>query len=60
MSGCTYFLSYQSGWIVYPFTVTSKFQLSLSFDSRKFYVRRNNNKVDSIEEGHIVIADLLP
>ena len=28
--------------------------------SRKFYIRRNNNKVNSIETGRIVIADLLP
>ena len=28
--------------------------------ARKFYIRRNNNKIDSIETGHIVIADLLP
>ena len=28
--------------------------------SRKFYIRRNNNKVDSIETGRIVIAHLLP
>ena len=27
---------------------------------RKFYRRRNNNKVDSIETGCIVTADLLP
>ena len=28
----------------------------LSFILRKFYIRRNNNKVDSVETGHIVIA----
>ena len=28
--------------------------------SRKFYIRRNNNKVDSIETGPIVTAHLLP
>ena len=28
--------------------------------SRKFYIRRNNNKVDYIETGRIVIAHLLP
>ena len=27
---------------------------------RKFDIRRNNNKVDSIETGRIVIVDLLP
>ena len=27
---------------------------------KKFYVGRNNNKVDSIETGRIVIAPLLP
>ena len=27
---------------------------------RKFYIRRNHNKVDSIETDHIVIADLVP
>ena len=26
----------------------------------KFYIRRNNNKVNSIETGRIVIADLIP
>ena len=27
---------------------------------RKFCTGRNNKKVDSVETGHIVIADLLP
>ena len=27
---------------------------------RKFYIRRNNNKVDSKETGRIVIAHLIP
>ena len=31
-----------------------------SVKTRKFYIRRNNNKVDSIEIGRIVIAHLLP
>ena len=30
-----------------------------SIKTRKFYIRRNKNKVDSIEIGRIVIADLL-
>ena len=30
------------------------------FVARKFYIRRNNNKVHSVETGHIVIAHLLP
>ena len=30
------------------------------FPSRKFYIRRNNNKVNSIKTGRIAIADLLP
>ena len=30
-----------------------------SESTRKFYIRRNNNKVDSIEPGPIVIANLL-
>ena len=29
-------------------------------ESRKFYIRRNNNKVDSTETGRIVITHLLP
>ena len=29
-------------------------------EARKFYIRRNNNKVDSIKTGRIVIAHLLP
>ena len=33
---------------------------STSPRSRKFCIRRNNNKVDSIETGRIVIAHLLP
>ena len=33
---------------------------SLVIGSRKFYIRRNDNKVDSIETGRIVIAHLLP
>ena len=28
--------------------------------ARKFYIRRNNKKVDAIETGRIVIAGLLP
>ena len=28
--------------------------------AKKFYIRRNNNKVDSIETDRIVIAHLLP
>ena len=28
--------------------------------TKKFYIRRNKNKVDSFETGHIAIADLLP
>ena len=28
--------------------------------ARKFYIRRNNNNVDSIETGRIVTAYLLP
>ena len=28
--------------------------------ARKLYIRRNNNKIDSIETGRIVIAHLLP
>ena len=27
--------------------------------TRKFYIRRNNNKVNAIETGNIAIADLL-
>ena len=41
---------------VFFFTVKSKHLLK----TRKFYIRRNNNKVDSIETGRIVIAHLLP
>ena len=29
-------------------------------EPRKFYIRSNNNNVDSIEIGRIVIAHLLP
>ena len=29
-------------------------------NARKFYIRRNNNKVDSIEIEHIVTVDLFP
>ena len=36
------------------------FQLAFSVTRRKFYIRRNNNKVDSIETRGIVIACLLP
>ena len=34
--------------------------LQLYVHVRKFYIRRNNNKADSIETGRIVIAHLLP
>ena len=36
------------------------FLKNLFVKSRKFYVRRNNNKADSIETGRRVIAHLLP
>ena len=37
-----------------------KISFILKFRARKFYIRRNNNKVDSIETGRIVIVHLLP
>ena len=30
------------------------------FSPSEFYIRRNNNKVDSVEIGHIFISDLFP
>ena len=67
---------FSTSWIILEIPkVSSKFYLSISFlewkkvvflisdrfiRSRKFYVRRNNNKVDSIETRRIVIAHLLP
>ena len=43
---------------------TGKFPMSYCavkiVTARKFYIRRNNKKVDSIEIGRIVIAHLLP
>ena len=38
----------------------TRFFLIFILRPRKFYIRRNNNKVDSIETGRIVIAHLLP
>ena len=35
-------------------------KISFFIFPRKFYIRRNNNKIDSIETGRIVIAHLLP
>ena len=42
------------------FSDNSSAYLQIYLWARKFYIRRNNNKVDSIETGHILIADLLP
>ena len=36
------------------------YAIYLVLQPKKFYIRRNNNKDDSFETGHIVIADLLP
>ena len=33
---------------------------TVELKSRKFYIRRNNSKVDSIETGRIVTAHLFP
>ena len=41
-------------------TILSTLHFWSCFRSRKFYIRRNNNKVDSIEIGRIVIANLPP
>ena len=35
-------------------------QFLVLLQTRKFYIRRNNNKVDSVDTGRIVIADLFP
>ena len=32
----------------------------MKFNARKLYIKRNNNKVDSIETGCVIIADLFP
>ena len=37
----------------------SLYYLSGNIIPRKFYIRRNNNKVDPIETGHIVIAKII-
>ena len=37
----------------------SLYYLSGNIIPRKFYIRRNNNKVDPIETGHIVIAKMI-
>ena len=36
------------------------YAIYLVLQPKKFHIRRNNNKDDSFETGHIVIADLLP
>lgn len=35
-------------------------RLFILFKTRKFYIRKNNNKVDSVEARRVVIADVLP
>ena len=40
--------------------VDMTFKTQLIIIARKFCIRRNNNKVNSVETGRIVIADLLP
>ena len=42
-----------------PLSLTFSFVVSLAI-AKKFYIRGNNNKVDSIETERIVIAHLLP
>ena len=47
-------------WEVLDLQVSHLIPLLQLFQARKFYIRRNNNKADSIETEHIVIAHLLP
>ena len=42
------------------FSKSLRCDLHNKIEARKFYIRRNKNKVDSIETGPIVIAHLLP
>ena len=48
----------------YLLTVTPVLTMAVTPEAfplpRKFYIRRNNNKVDSIKKGSIVIAHVLP
>ena len=43
----------------YRISVVKKLKTLTENKSRKFYIRKNNNKVDSIETERIVIADLV-
>ena len=45
---------------VFLFYQISCSKLNMLRRTRKFYIRRNKNKVDSIETGRTVIVDLLP
>ena len=40
--------------------VNAGWDTNSSYTTRKFFIRRNKNKVDSVETGRVVIADLLP
>ena len=42
------------------FRVIAKNRVGQWVKARKFYIRRSNNKVDSIEIEHIVTVDLFP
>ena len=42
------------------FRVIAKNRVGQWVKARKFYIRRGNNKVDSIEIEHIVTVDLFP
>ena len=42
------------------FSKSLRCDLHNKIEARKFYIRRNKNKVDSIETGPIIIAHLLP
>ena len=46
--------------IIHNFHMHNAYENMRCIHSRKFYIGRSNNKVDSIETGRIVIAPLLP
>ena len=46
--------------LIWTIAMQKQFERNKYLQARKFYIRRNNNKVDSVKTGSTVIAHLLP
>ena len=60
---CFHLMLSEVAWVLVSSETQVRLQIILDPDylsARKFYIRRNNNKIDSIERGRIVITHLFP